>query len=109
MTISNQKLNGKEGKNKMGKKITLWVFVIFLGLLAMILEKPSAQEVFPTKPITLLVGFPPGGPADITARSYAPAASKLLGQPVVVLNKPGAGGTVAIDFVAVQNQMVTLS
>lgn len=72
----------------------------FLGLLAMILEKPSAQEVFPTKPITLLVGFPPGGPADITARSYAPAASKLLGQPVVVLNKPGAGGTVAIDFLA---------
>jgi tripartite-type tricarboxylate transporter receptor subunit TctC len=87
-------------ESKMRKGITLGMLLISLCLFAMMLEKPFAQEAFPTKPITVLVGFPPGGPADITARSYAPAASKLLGQPVIVLNKPGAGGTVAIDTLA---------
>lgn len=84
----------------MKKKVILWSLVILFCFMTMLMEKPSAQDTFPTKPITLLVGFPPGGPADVTARSYAPAASKLLGQPVVVVNKPGAGGTLAIDFLA---------
>ncbi|MDF2467037.1 MAG: tctC [Ramlibacter sp.] len=48
---------------------------------------------FPTKPIKLIIAFPAGGPTDITMRSLADNASKVLGQPVVVENKPGAGGT----------------
>ena len=54
----------------------------------------SAQaQAFPVRPIKLLVAFPAGGPTDITMRSLADGASKILGQPVVVENKPGAGGT----------------
>ncbi|MFM9900624.1 MAG: tripartite tricarboxylate transporter substrate binding protein [Polaromonas sp.] len=52
-----------------------------------------AQGAFPNRPIKLLVAFPAGGPTDITMRSLADNASKILGQPVVVENKPGAGGT----------------
>jgi tripartite-type tricarboxylate transporter receptor subunit TctC len=52
-----------------------------------------AQSTFPARPIKLLVAFPAGGPTDITMRSLADNASKVLGQPVVVENKPGAGGT----------------
>jgi tripartite-type tricarboxylate transporter receptor subunit TctC len=52
-----------------------------------------AQATFPSRPIKLLVAFPAGGPTDITMRSLADSASKILGQPVVVENKPGAGGT----------------
>ncbi|AMO23569.1 tripartite tricarboxylate transporter substrate binding protein [Ramlibacter solisilvae] len=50
-------------------------------------------QAFPAKPIRLLVAFPAGGPTDITMRSLADNASKVLGQPVVIENKPGAGGT----------------
>jgi tripartite-type tricarboxylate transporter receptor subunit TctC len=48
---------------------------------------------FPVKPIKLIVAFPAGGPTDITMRSLADNASKILGQTVIVENKPGAGGT----------------
>lgn len=48
---------------------------------------------FPARPIRLIVAFPAGGPTDITMRSLADNASKILGQPVIVENKPGAGGS----------------
>lgn len=55
----------------------------------------SAQADFPTKPITLLVAFPAGGAGDTVMRAMAEAASKRLGQPIVVDNKTGASGTLA--------------
>jgi tripartite-type tricarboxylate transporter receptor subunit TctC len=53
----------------------------------------SKGQGFPAKPIKLVIAFPAGGPTDITMRSLADNASKVLGQPVIVENKPGAGGT----------------
>jgi tripartite-type tricarboxylate transporter receptor subunit TctC len=53
----------------------------------------ARAQSFPARPIKLLVAFPAGGPTDITMRVLADNASKILGQPVVVENKPGAGGT----------------
>jgi len=50
-------------------------------------------QSFPTRPIKLVIAFPAGGPTDITMRQLADNASKILGQPIVVDNKPGAGGT----------------
>lgn len=48
---------------------------------------------FPSRPIKLVIAFPAGGPTDITMRQLADNASKIIGQPIVVDNKPGAGGT----------------
>lgn len=59
-----------------------------------------AQADYPGKPITMIVPFPPGGVADITARPVAEAMGRLLKQPVVVENKAGAGGGVGMAFVA---------
>lgn len=55
----------------------------------------SAEQKFPSKPVNLWVGFPPGGSADILARALAEASEKNLGQKIVVTNKAGGGGTVA--------------
>jgi tripartite-type tricarboxylate transporter receptor subunit TctC len=57
-------------------------------------------QSFPVKPIRLVVGYPPGGSTDIVARLVADGMSKVLGQTVVVENKPGAAGQVASAFVA---------
>ncbi|QET06328.1 tripartite tricarboxylate transporter substrate binding protein [Cupriavidus pauculus] len=59
-----------------------------------------AQDAYPSKPIRLVIGFPPGGAADTIARIYGEALSKELKQPVVVDNRPGAGTTIAADYVA---------
>src|SRR4029453_2198306 len=60
----------------------------------------AAQAPYPTKPITMIVPFPPGGLADIVARPVADAMSRDLGQPVVIENKGGAGGGIGMGLAA---------
>lgn len=61
---------------------------------------PVGAQQYPTKPIRLIVGFPPGGSNDIVARIIAPKLGELLGQQVVVENRAGANATIAADLVA---------
>jgi tripartite-type tricarboxylate transporter receptor subunit TctC len=74
--------------------VTLLTLALALPLTA------NAQEPFPTRPITLVAPFPPGGVADLTARPVAAAMEKVLKSPVVVVNKTGAAGAVGMSFVA---------
>ncbi|MDA7417746.1 tripartite tricarboxylate transporter substrate binding protein [Xenophilus arseniciresistens] len=69
--------------------------VAALSLAATMVSPVQAQawRTFPEKPIKLIIAFPAGGPTDITMRALADNASKVLGRPVIVENKPGAGGT----------------
>jgi len=60
----------------------------------------AAQEPFPSRPISLIVPFPPGGVADIVGRPFADALSRELKTPVVMKNKTGAGGGIGMGFVA---------
>ena len=70
-----------------------------LGGLA--LTHPSfAQSGFPSKPLTLVVPFAPGGPTDAMARTLANAIKPIVGQNMVVDNKAGAGGNIGAEYVA---------
>ena len=63
-------------------------------------DATMAQDVYPSRPIHLIVGFTPGTAADITARAFSNGAESVLGQTIVVEDKPGAGSSVAAEYVA---------
>ncbi len=60
----------------------------------------AAQDAYPSRPVHLVIGFTPGSAADVVARVYSQAAGPILGQQVVVDNKPGAGSSIAAEYVA---------
>src|SRR3954471_22140438 len=81
------------------------VFAAFLpslagSLLALACAAANAQDAYPTKAITMINPFPPGGVADVVGRPLASIMEKSLKQPVVMLNKTGAGGAVGMAAVA---------
>ena len=58
------------------------------------------KEEWPTKPVEIYMGYPPGGATDMVARVYAPIMSKELGVPVVLMYKPGAAGALCAEYIA---------
>ena len=74
-----------------------WIFAFFAFALA---TSALAQASFPSKPVTMVVGFEPGGGTDTVARIVAKTMSENIGQQVVVENRAGAGGNIAVDYVA---------
>ena len=75
---------------------------VFASLLLLLVSCSAvqAQETFPSKPVTMIVPFPPGGVADITGRPLAAMMERSLKQPVVVVNRTGAGGALGMSQVA---------
>jgi tripartite-type tricarboxylate transporter receptor subunit TctC len=76
-----------------------FVACVLVTVLALALTEASAQS-YPTKPIRLVVPFPPGGSLDVVARAIGQKLSEAWGQPVVIDNRPGAGGNIGADLVA---------
>ena len=76
------------------------VAALLLGIALLASATAASAQPYPARPIKLIVGFAPGGVADVTARVVAQKLADDLGQPVVVDNRPSAGGIVAADAVA---------
>jgi tripartite-type tricarboxylate transporter receptor subunit TctC len=72
---------------------------IYLGLCAAALAATVLAQEFPSRPVKIVVPYPPSGNVDITARTIAPALGEALGQPIVIENRAGAGGTIGTSAV----------
>jgi tripartite-type tricarboxylate transporter receptor subunit TctC len=73
---------------------------VLAGLLALLPASAIAEPAYPTRPIRLIVAYPPGGATDPTARIIGEQVTLELGQQIVVENKPGAAGSIATEYVA---------
>jgi tripartite-type tricarboxylate transporter receptor subunit TctC len=71
-----------------------------LGVLLICISSCVTAQTYPVKPIRIVVGYPPGGSGDFTTRLIADELGKELGATIIVENKPGAGGSIASEFVA---------
>jgi tripartite-type tricarboxylate transporter receptor subunit TctC len=78
------------------------IFIASLASFIACVAPVFGQDAFPTKPVRLVVPYPPGGASDITARLLGQKLSELWGQQVIVDNRPGANGIVALEHVAKQ-------
>src|SRR5215831_983852 len=87
-----------QGENAMQR---IAVLPLALAAVAVVAGAPQARaEDFPSRPIRLIIGFPPGSAADITARLVGDSMSQTLGQQMVVESRPGAGSSLAAESVA---------
>jgi tripartite-type tricarboxylate transporter receptor subunit TctC len=81
-------------------KIGVYCFAVVAAWSFIILPSPSLGQSFPTHPVSLWVGFAPGGATDIVMRALAEGAEKSLRQKIVIVNKPGGGGAVCASQLA---------
>lgn len=72
----------------------------FIILVAVLCAIPVAAQDFPNKPLRIICAFPPGGPVDVTSRALARELTEQFSQPVVVENRPGAGGNIGAEAAA---------
>ena len=82
-------------------KVKAWMRTALAAASAVLLSVlPLAAADYPSRPVTLVVAFTPGGPSDVLARIVGKKMEQLLGQPFVIENRPGAGGNIAAEGVA---------
>jgi tripartite-type tricarboxylate transporter receptor subunit TctC len=82
--------------------LLFWVIVVAVFIFSLGINRGIAMAAYPDRPITIYVGFAPGGSMDLSARVLARSAEKILGQPIVIENKTGGTGTVALAAMLAQ-------
>ena len=77
-------------------------FVVALGLISVLLAGGALAQAYPAKPVKLIVTYPPGGSSDLMARVFGQKLGEVWGQTVIIESKPGAAGSIGMDFAAKQ-------
>jgi tripartite-type tricarboxylate transporter receptor subunit TctC len=88
------------GMVRLGMRRSTCAVMISLAAALAFASGTASAQTYPSQPIRLVLGLPPGGAADVVARLVGQALEQRLGQPVVIENKPGSGSNIAADFVA---------
>jgi tripartite-type tricarboxylate transporter receptor subunit TctC len=78
------------------------VFVLALGLIAAVFGGGAFAQSYPGKPVKLVVTYPPGGSSDLMARVFGQKLSEIWGKPVIIESKPGAAGSIGMEYAARQ-------
>jgi tripartite-type tricarboxylate transporter receptor subunit TctC len=92
-------ISAPKSRRKERRRIMRLLSIALAAALLVAGATPSFAE-YPDRPIEIVVPYTPGGTVDLLARAFAPRLTAAWGQPVVILNRPGAGGSVGADFVA---------
>lgn len=87
-------------RRKNEKRFLGVIFVVVFGYVTMVGGLVFAQEKFPTKPITNIVSWSAGGGVDLLARALQPLLEKVLGQTVIIVNRPGGGASIGFNEIA---------
>jgi tripartite-type tricarboxylate transporter receptor subunit TctC len=74
--------------------------LLAVGLATLGILADASAQTYPSRPIRLIVTFPPGGSTETMARALQPSSERTLGQPIVIENRPGAGGAIGVEAVA---------
>jgi tripartite-type tricarboxylate transporter receptor subunit TctC len=74
-------------------------FIVIFSMTALLIRDGLSQELYPNRPVTMVVPWGAGGMSDTITRVFAKVAEKELGQPIIVENKPGAGGSIGVNYV----------
>ena len=85
------------------------LLVTALGLGAAIFAAGAVAQSYPTKPVKLIVTYPPGGSSDLMSRVFGQKLSEIWAQPVIIESKPGAAGSIGMDFAASRRPTATAS
>ncbi|MGZ5598179.1 MAG: Bug family tripartite tricarboxylate transporter substrate binding protein [Usitatibacter sp.] len=78
------------------------ILIVSFGLIASLAAQSVLAQAYPTRPVKLVVTYPPGGSSDLLARILGQKLAELWGQPVIVESKPGAAGSIGMDYAAHQ-------
>jgi tripartite-type tricarboxylate transporter receptor subunit TctC len=84
------------------RKLIVIGLALAMGLIAALFQGGALAQTYPSKPVRLIVTYPPGGSSDLMARVFGQKLSEVWGQPVIIESKPGAAGSIGMDFAAKQ-------
>src|SRR6202040_2371203 len=93
-------VRGRAQANRKSMTISVRAVLVVASLAMLAVSPAHSQDAYPSKPIALVVPFPPGGVADIVARPAGDAMGRVLNTPIVIENKAGAGGGIGMGYVA---------
>src|SRR5258708_8337057 len=103
-TLGSQMRAAPQARPTRGEKPMRKLLAVAFSACAALVAGGALAQPYPAKPVKLIVTYPPGGSSDLLARVFGQKLSEIWGQPVIVESKPGAAGSIGVDYTSNQNK-----